>query len=799
MKVALFRFPVLDPADAQDVRLSAAHRVLDFDTTGLPGVDDRRCGVAEDEHAGLVADCLEGDVLRVFVARVRQVDPVTGRVSRLALVVVASDLAFLLWLHEELDSAAWAVQHRDAEVELRDVELDGLPDFVSELGHVAELAKEAAILHLLLERAKPFKLLCVNVVGQRCGREVQVNGLALIDGAFDLFHRARHRVGSGRAEPAAEQREDYIRVIHALSVDERLWMVTQLRHRGRLPAPGLKDDLLVPGVRVVPSVNRSLDSIPSISGVRRGRDHDAENVRAVGHVDHATGRRRQGSLHLPPRHDHRPDLPAELAAYPTPYGSLMELTIVVADGVDADGAALAADYWDTTEVSDASVTYTHKVSDVGARHGVASGVVSRRVAALAAASHPAARCSQCQSQLSFTTRATLGEFLAPPRWQYRRNTSANALCSVCQRLAVAEREAQERRIAERDRRREEAAQLWLEQDRLDDTVAERVTALRPGSLVEAVGLSRSPSDHDEIRAAGRIDGSVLLELDSLRVATIVNPAEVVVWESDDVDTEPTFERWSPGKARLRLTPGIAEVLDRQLAADRVRFAADPDIRAMAHAALLREMVKLVDFHILGCNLPELTETQADRLREIFVSHPSVPLGKVISAAWMSTKDGAAALQTNRGMPPWKATTHVVNKMATRLNAPAKLPSYNIPGRYVPGGMLLVLIPEVLGLRLIETSLDEVAGEATEVAVATVVDEPHDGVTSTPSAFDEARARVRRLLEGALEELHSDWPKRAELTTEQERAAREAHDLITAAKAALDQATSPDDISGPFRT
>jgi len=211
---------------------------------------------------------------------------------------------------------------------------------------------------------------------------------------------------------------------------------------------------------------------------------------------------------------------------------------------------------------------------------------------------------------------------------------------------------------------------------------------------------------------------------------------------------------------------------------------------MAHAALLGEMVDLVDFHILGCNLPELTEVQAERLREVFVSHPEVSLGQVISAAWMSARDGAAALQANRGMPPWKATSHVVNKMATKLNVPANLPSYNIPGRYVPSGMVLVLVSEVLGLRLIEASLDEI-DEPDEVSTPDVGDGSNqlDRAMSSMATFEDTRARVLRLLGDALDELQSGSPARTGATAEQLGAMHEASEFIAAAKATLDQAAS----------
>jgi len=58
------------------------------------------------------------------------------------------------------------------------------------LADVAELAEEAALTDLDLEGAKPLKLRCVNVVSQRSGREVQMNRLALFDGALNLCHGA---------------------------------------------------------------------------------------------------------------------------------------------------------------------------------------------------------------------------------------------------------------------------------------------------------------------------------------------------------------------------------------------------------------------------------------------------------------------------------------------------------------------------------------------------------------------------------------------------------------------------------
>src|SRR5690606_29823887 len=93
MELAFPSLSALGPADAQDVWITATHHVFDVDAAGLTGVDGRGRGIAEDEHAGVLTDGVEGDIMCVLVAGVRHVDPVAGPVARLTLLVIVPGLA----------------------------------------------------------------------------------------------------------------------------------------------------------------------------------------------------------------------------------------------------------------------------------------------------------------------------------------------------------------------------------------------------------------------------------------------------------------------------------------------------------------------------------------------------------------------------------------------------------------------------------------------------------------------------------------------------------------------------------
>ena len=134
MELPSLRFAAFRPADAQYVLNAATHPMGDVDTARLACVDDRGSGIAEDDHAGVLADSFERNLVGVLVACVRDFDPVSGLITRLTPLVVILDLAFLLRLHLELHSAGWPVQHRCTEGERRDVELDGLPDLILKMG-----------------------------------------------------------------------------------------------------------------------------------------------------------------------------------------------------------------------------------------------------------------------------------------------------------------------------------------------------------------------------------------------------------------------------------------------------------------------------------------------------------------------------------------------------------------------------------------------------------------------------------------------------------------------------------------
>ena len=81
------------------------------------------------------------------------------------------------------------------------------------------------------ELAEPVELARVDIVGERGGREVEVNGLTGIDGSLYLLDRSGHGIGGRGAQPATEQREDDVRLVDPLSVDEGLGMTAEERQQ----------------------------------------------------------------------------------------------------------------------------------------------------------------------------------------------------------------------------------------------------------------------------------------------------------------------------------------------------------------------------------------------------------------------------------------------------------------------------------------------------------------------------------------------------------------------------------------
>lgn len=386
------------------------------------------------------------------------------------------------------------------------------------------------------------------------------------------------------------------------------------------------------------------------------------------------------------------------------YGPAMTDALVlhvhIVPGADEAEQELAALYWQTAPPrAGQQVGFAHSVNELAARFRLER--LSDQVAKVAHITVDSLVCQTCdQEPAAFWKRQDLRDAL-----NSRRRTVLQ--CDSCIQRAGEERRARADRIAQRDKEREAAAAQWL--NRWQDENEPAPEGLSSGVLLSALAMIRCDLDNParlpwiaDIHQAG----NTILTLESHAVANLTNPADVLVWTSDnDAQTGGT---WRPGYARLRISPAQIVAVEEEIVARRSVMAQDPEILAAAREVLLDEMVAQVNFHLQGHNLPRLTVEQREALIATLHKHPDVTLAQVINATWRAARDGAATYQQITRMPKEKATSHAVNQIAKHISPSLK--PYGKPSGYDYASTTLLVFRELLDLDVLQTSMDGLADD-----------------------------------------------------------------------------------------
>ncbi|MFT0849021.1 hypothetical protein VR010_14890 [Actinomycetaceae bacterium L2_0104] len=93
---------------------------------------------------------------------------------------------------------------------------------MSQLSSRCELTKKPSLTDLGAELTESVELTRIDIIGKRSRREVEMDGLPALYCALNLLYGAGHCVRRRGAETAPEQREDDVRLVNPLRVDERL-------------------------------------------------------------------------------------------------------------------------------------------------------------------------------------------------------------------------------------------------------------------------------------------------------------------------------------------------------------------------------------------------------------------------------------------------------------------------------------------------------------------------------------------------------------------------------------------------
>ena len=115
------------------------------------------------------------------------------------------------------------------------VVLDGLPYVGAEFLGAEERPVQATGLQFRLELLQRLELRRIHVVGVRRRGEVEVDGLAGSLSFFDLLCCSGGRRRGRTPQPAPEQSEHDIGLLHELLIDERLRVIPQHGNSSGLP------------------------------------------------------------------------------------------------------------------------------------------------------------------------------------------------------------------------------------------------------------------------------------------------------------------------------------------------------------------------------------------------------------------------------------------------------------------------------------------------------------------------------------------------------------------------------------
>ena len=147
-------------------------------------------------------------------------DPVTIRVAGLPLLSkLLTSRSCFGWAENRTPRVRWRAATPRSSC---DVVLNRLPHFVSQLSSRCELTKKPSLTDLGAELTESVELTRIDIIGKRSRREVEMDGLPALYCALNLLYGAGHCVRRRGAETAPEQREDDVRLVNPLRVDERL-------------------------------------------------------------------------------------------------------------------------------------------------------------------------------------------------------------------------------------------------------------------------------------------------------------------------------------------------------------------------------------------------------------------------------------------------------------------------------------------------------------------------------------------------------------------------------------------------
>jgi len=384
------------------------------------------------------------------------------------------------------------------------------------------------------------------------------------------------------------------------------------------------------------------------------------------------------------------------------------LQVHIAPGTSQTDQELADLYWRTAPTrAGQQVSFAHSVNDLAAKYHLER--LSTQVGQVAHVTVDSEAvslvCQTCGEQpAAFWVRQALRDALNPRR-------KPKLQCAGCTEGREQARRARVGQVAQRDKEREIAAVQWLTEHRFADEPVPH--NLSNSELLSALAMIRCNLDNlfdlpwiADVHQAGR----ETLALVGYAVATLTNPADVLVWTGDDAQTEGS---WRPGDAHLRISPAQAAAVEAEVVARRSTLTADPKVLAAAREVLQAEMISQANFHLRGHNLPHLTAEQRESLVAVLHKHPDVTLAQVINATWRAARDGAATKQQITKMSREKATSHAVNQIAKHISPDLK--PYGKPNGYDYAATTLLVFRELLDLDVLNTRFDDLADDAPTAA------------------------------------------------------------------------------------
>lgn len=240
------------------------------------------------------------------------------------------------------------------------------------------------------------------------------------------------------------------------------------------------------------------------------------------------------------------------------------LQVHIDPAASSDDGELARLYWQTAPPHGTQpVGFAHTVNELASQFNLKlPGALSGRAKEVSYATTPSRVCAICTEPSAFRIRQELRDALTPGR------TTANLRCAGCAQEAEQSQAERDQQMVERDLQRATIAAQWFIVARLQDDPS-LAGLVDPEALLTALALIRCQIDRPGDLPWVHDAAAVVRTLNEYAIATVANPADIISWASDDPAHEQTFERWYPGRARMRFTPDQIQAVETEVVSPRV--------------------------------------------------------------------------------------------------------------------------------------------------------------------------------------------------------------------------------------